>query len=39
LEGAAKRMSHDRHETARRMRVLQTLKEIRSQLVEISEGL
>ena len=39
LEGAAKRMSHDRHETARRMKVLQTLKEIRSQLVEISEGL
>ena len=39
LEGAAKRMSHDKHEVQRRIRILQTLNDIRSQLVEISEGL
>lgn len=39
LEGAAKKMDHDRKEVERRIKVLDSLKEMRAQLVEISKGL
>lgn len=39
LDGAAKQLDHDRHELKRRMRVLESLKSMRGQLLEISKTL
>lgn len=39
LEGAAKSMSSDRAEVAKKLKVLSSLREIRSQLVEIKHNI
>ena len=39
LEGVARRLDHGRKEAGRRMKVIEALKQMRAQLVEISDGL